>query len=730
LKLVREGWLLEPDLDSLAERMRWVVGHPEEARTLGQAASAYVRKEWTWERAAAIAVDRLQDLLHRDQAAKVSKAELRARRAKPIELPATAKRAHLGEARELLRDHQWAAAWKAALEALRARPFHPEAFLLLAEIARATGERALAKCCAERARAMAPKWKPAQQFLKGPSKPAQAKVALAPLPASLLQPPKKPRLTVCLIAKNEERFIGQCLESVRRLADQIVVMDTGSTDWTRDIAQRFGAEVYSFPWQDDFSAARNAALERANGDWILMLDADEELLPESHDALLKAMGNPQALAFRLPMVDKGREAEGCHYVPRLFRNAPGLFYVGRVHEQIFSSIEVRRQEWGLESLLGTARLLHHGYAAEMVRGRKKGSRNLRLLQRAIEELPNEANLLMNLGLELARSGRTEEALGFYLEAFEAMAALPKEQVVPELKEALLTQLCARLLNLKQFDQIVSVLESRLARSTPLSASLHFTLGLAHLEFKQYKDAAEQMRQCLAKRDLLALYPINKEIRGAGPRHCLAVALAKLNQPAEAAQAFSAAVKEDPKSRLLRLDYAGFLGEQQRPVEALQLLHQLVGEMPDDPNAWLCGGQIALKQPGTFEFARDWTAEAIKLFPRHQTVLSQRAEALLLNQQWEQALVLWRVPSATKSPRQAAARLLCELLNGTVVPVSPTVEPVVSQEFLKWYRTLINARAAGMVNLLNERLPQLQAVLPSAARVLAQVMAEARRDIAA
>src|SRR5262249_42101700 len=158
-----------------------------------------------------------------------------------------------------------------------------------------------------------------------------------------------PRLSVFLITKNEEQFIGRCLESIRDVADQIVVADTGSADWTRDIASRYDAEVISVTWNDDFSAARNAALERVTGGWVLRVDADEELLPNQREHLLAAMRDPKAIAHRLPMIDKGREEEGVSYVPRLFRNAPGLFYVGRVHEQVFSSIEARRAEWGLEN---------------------------------------------------------------------------------------------------------------------------------------------------------------------------------------------------------------------------------------------------------------------------------------------------------------------------------------------------------------------------------------------
>src|SRR5271168_4680854 len=82
----------------------------------------------------------------------------------------------------------------------------------------------------------------------------------------------------------------------------------------------------------------------------------------SRKMILREMQQAQAMAYRLPIIDIGREQEGRSFVPRLFRNAPGLFFVGRVHEQVFSSIEVRCREWGLEHRLGCATLLHHGYA--------------------------------------------------------------------------------------------------------------------------------------------------------------------------------------------------------------------------------------------------------------------------------------------------------------------------------------------------------------------------------
>jgi hypothetical protein len=180
--------------------------------------------------------------------------------------------------------------WKNAASALAVRPFHPEAYLLLGNIAREAGDFEQAKCCANLARALCPDWKPAQQLLKGISSQARGKSVEWPtLPAI----PTNPRVSVCLITKNEEQFIGHCLKSVREIAHQIVVLDTGSTDRTIEIAKEYTAEVHSSVWRDDFSAARNAALEHCTGDWILILDADEELTPEGRLQLLHELKAPE-----------------------------------------------------------------------------------------------------------------------------------------------------------------------------------------------------------------------------------------------------------------------------------------------------------------------------------------------------------------------------------------------------------------------------------------------------
>jgi FkbM family methyltransferase len=723
MKLVKPGWLMEPDAVALGERLKWIVANQAEAKAKGRTAGERVRTQWTWDRAASVAAVRLREIASKQGTRPASK-----KTTKPIQLPACAKLGHLASARQLFQVGKLLPAWEATVAALQARPFHPEAFVLLAEIAQASGDVKRARALAEHARSIAPAWKPAKQFLKSPPRRGSATAVLPELPFTLAPSSSSsriPRLTVCLIAKNEERFIGQCLESIRPIAEQIIVVDTGSTDWTTSIAGRFGAEIYKFKWCDDFSAARNAALEKATGDWVLMLDADEKLPAEQQQKLLALLRDPKAIAYRLPMIDVGQEEAGVSHVPRLFRNAPGLFYVGRVHEQIFSSVEVRRTEWGLENRFGDSTLLHYGYTKEMVRSRDKVSRNLRLLEMAVEEMPGEPNLLMNLGLELMRTGRVHEGLENYEAAFEAMGGLPKAQVVPELRESLLTQFATHLAAAKRFADVVRVLTSPVAKSGGLTASMHWLLGLACVELKQFSEGAAQMRDCLAKRECPALTPVLKDIRKGAPHHALAVCLVSMKQAEAARRAFESALKEEPGNRRVRFDFARFLANSGEAVEALKWAHQLMAEDPSDVAVWQFGGQVALGSPDFIEFARDWTGEAVKSHPDAPALVEQRATALLLSGELEEALSLWRV-LGEGHPTAAAARLICEAGSGAALSSVGAGSSMakVNEAFVLWYRRLLQFNATKAVLSVNGRVEELRSFVPAAANVIGAAVAAA------
>lgn len=217
------------------------------------------------------------------------------------------------------------------------------------------------------------------------------------------------RLSLCMIVKNEEAHLGRCLASVKPLASQMVVVDTGSTDRTVAIAREWGAEVLDFEWVSDFSAARNAGLERARGAWTLVLDADEWLEPAAQRALAGLCEQPPECAFEL--VQKSGEPGGGFIrngIVRLFPNRAEIRFRHRIHEDVVGSlskarIPIQRTEIEIE---------HAGYAEPGV-VREKRARNRRIMERALEEPlaeGSESHVRFNLGKEWMDEGNVAEAL--------------------------------------------------------------------------------------------------------------------------------------------------------------------------------------------------------------------------------------------------------------------------------------------------------------------------------
>ncbi|MBX6773450.1 MAG: glycosyltransferase [Chloroflexi bacterium] len=215
-------------------------------------------------------------------------------------------------------------------------------------------------------------------------------------------------LTVCMITKNEEPNIGRALESVKPVANQIVVVDTGSTDRTVDIAKDLGAEVHEHPWNGDFSAARNASLRYAKHSWILVLDGDEELDPSSIPAVqaIERRREPKPLGYRVISASFTETGVQEGEVLRLFRNRKGLLYVGRIHEQVAPWVFRSEEDMPQSGI----RLIHKGYTDAEIARKNKRERNRSLLEAAIAQSGDpSAYLTYQLAKEWALIGKFDKA---------------------------------------------------------------------------------------------------------------------------------------------------------------------------------------------------------------------------------------------------------------------------------------------------------------------------------
>lgn len=220
-------------------------------------------------------------------------------------------------------------------------------------------------------------------------------------------------VTACLIVKNEERHLYECLQTLQGYCDEIVVVDTGSSDHTIPIAESFGAKIGLFDWNDDFAEARNHALSLATGDWILWIDADERVASGGHGALLSAVIRPQYGGYTIPIVNYLNEDESQDQVQhrpcRLFQRLPGVHFEGRIHEQIAPSIV--RMGLPIARLEGMT-LLHYGYRAGEMSEKGKHERTIGMLRRELEDNPQDGFHLFNLGNALFTAGDYEEAADY------------------------------------------------------------------------------------------------------------------------------------------------------------------------------------------------------------------------------------------------------------------------------------------------------------------------------
>lgn len=213
----------------------------------------------------------------------------------------------------------------------------------------------------------------------------------------------RPALSLCMIVKNEEKFLPSCLHSVRDCVDEMIVVDTGSTDRTIEIAESFGAVVYHHPWENDFSKHRNQSIGYAKGDWIFWLDADETLESGGGEVIRKAVAQDKIDSLLVTMVCyfANRARESWNNTVKVFRNRVGIHFEGAVHNQVTGC-----------KVTGfcPTKIYHYGYDTDHKTVRRKFDRTSTLLKKAIRDDPHNFRHRHDLAVSYASVGLYRKAV--------------------------------------------------------------------------------------------------------------------------------------------------------------------------------------------------------------------------------------------------------------------------------------------------------------------------------
>jgi tetratricopeptide (TPR) repeat protein len=348
----------------------------------------------------------------------------------------------------------------------------------------------------------------------------------------------QPRVSLCMIVKDEEPNLPACLGSVADLVDEIVVVDTGSTDRTKEVAARFGAKVADFAWVDSFSAARNEGLRHATGVWIFWMDADDRLDADNRAKLrsLFASLKPENAAYSmkclcLPDAETGTATVVDHV--RLFRNDPALRWEHRVHEQILPAI----RRLGADVRFSDVVVHHAGYQDRALRQRKL-QRDLRLLERERAELGDHPFTLFNLGSVYQEQGRHAEALAVLRRSLER--SHPSDSIVRKLYALIVS--CHR----AQGQLAEAVAACREGRGVyPDDAELLFNEAMLRREQQDLAGAEACLRQLLASKPVAHFASVDAGLRGYKARQNLGVVYREQGRLAEAEAEWRAVATERP-----------------------------------------------------------------------------------------------------------------------------------------------------------------------------------------
>jgi glycosyltransferase involved in cell wall biosynthesis len=461
------------------------------------------------------------------------------------------------------------------------------------------------------------------------------------------------KISLCMIVKNEQENLERCLKSVTGIVDEIIVVDTGSTDSTCDIVREYGAALHHYLWNDNFSDARNFSLDNAQGDWILFLDADEELPPESRTILGRLTDRNDVDGYFVKIINYLGKNGWIETVPdlvfRLFRNNKEYRFHGAIHEQI-ADVILEKNPQARYQIAEEFSILHHGYLDKVIEAKDKKSRNISLIEKELAKQPMNRLLQFHYGVELFRTERYAEAAQVFIQS--ATNIDPNTIYLPKLLRYLLIAQQSS----GQLKEALNTAEIGL-RLFPNYADLYYYTGLIQQELGKYSLAQDSFLQALSMPEQPPQYASFGGISGFRTYYHLAQIAESFLKEEEALSYYLQSLRDNPRFTLALEGLVGILKPTKEPDYTKKCIEKVCDFCTPEANQMM--GDIYYKH-GAYGLALYYFEKAeVKVSIIHQGNL-KKAICLLQERRFFEGLRLLEdvTPESSEYPLATLNRLFC------------------------------------------------------------------------
>ena len=311
-------------------------------------------------------------------------------------------------------------------------------------------------------------------------------------------------LSQCMIVKNEEKNIERALSWGKGFVWEQIVVDTGSTDRTVEIAKQLGAKVCHFPWKDDFSAAKNFAIGQATGNWIAFLDADEYFQSGDAKKILELLNsierNPtykdvHIVSNRMVHLNDEGTVFASSAQDRIFRNRPDIRYKNKIHEELY---KISGKGLVRMDAADLATIIHTGYASSIMEEKKKRERNISMIKKGLETEPDNYLLMSYLGDAYISADQKREAEDAFTSVLEHIGSLRKMERVKATVAALMQIVVER--NQSEEDGKLLTIYKKGKALLPQDADLDYWMGVWSIRRFRWQDAIHHFKKCLKEQE--------------------------------------------------------------------------------------------------------------------------------------------------------------------------------------------------------------------------------------